>query len=104
MEVKGIIIEKLEKETGETKAGKSWVKQSIVIDNGDQYNPLVCVTFFGEEKVAKLASFNKGNSCVVEINLSSREYNGKYYHNIDGWKIAKVGEQAPVAEEDDLPF
>ena len=46
-----------------------------------------------------------------------REYNGKYYHNIDAWRINRAAAavvedvampQAPLeasdAEEDDLPF
>jgi hypothetical protein len=52
----------------------------------------------------------------VSFNLSSREYNGKYYHNIDAWRINKAAAavvedmpQAPLnsldaEEDDDLPF
>ena len=40
------------------------------------------------------------------INLSSREYNGKYYHNIDGYWLSKVsnGVVKPTENEGDLPF
>ena len=40
------------------------------------------------------------------INLSSREFNGKYYHNIDGYWISKLsnGVAKPMEKEDDLPF
>ena len=51
----------------------------------------------------------------VSINLSSREYNGKYYHNINGWFIAKLGQETVgknlldnkdtmLNGESDLPF
>ena len=53
----------------------------------------------------------------VSFNLSSREYNGKYYHNIDAWRINKTASSmsnesentSPFpseedSEEDDLPF
>ena len=58
-----------------------------------------------------------GTEIEVSFNLSSREYNGKYYHNIDAWRINRAAptvvedssiSQAPLeasdAEEDDLPF
>ena len=31
-----------------------------------------------------------GEKIEVFFNLSSREYNNKYYHNIDAWKINKL--------------
>ena len=42
MEIKGRITKKLEVETGTSKAGKSWQKQSFVVDTGAEYNPEVC--------------------------------------------------------------
>ena len=43
------------------------------------------------------------------INLSSREYNGKWYHNIDGWtcETANGNVVEEMIEDDisnDLPF
>ena len=39
--VAGKITQILKEENGTTKAGKSWSKQSIVVDNGDKFNPTV---------------------------------------------------------------
>jgi hypothetical protein len=50
-----------------------------------------------------------------QLHRFSREYNGKYFHNIDAWRIEGQGagslemEAAPVfnapeTKEDDLPF
>jgi hypothetical protein len=46
----------------------------------------------------------EGADVIVSINLSSREFNGKYYHNIDGWFIAKKGEETVGADNDEMPF
>ena len=114
--VKGRITNILEVESGTSKAGKEWKKQSFVIDNGDQYNPNVCFSLFGEEKINMLRNFGAGQEVEVAFNISSREFNGKWYHNIDAWKITAVGQgvsmsEAPApeidsapAEDDDLPF
>lgn len=108
LEIKGRITKVLEVESGTSKAGKEWKKQNFVIDTGDQYNPEVCFQIFGDEKVENFAKNNKvGDEVNVSFNVSSREYNGKYFHNLDAWKITKVGNEQPVpqsGDEDDLPF
>ncbi|BAQ93016.1 hypothetical protein [uncultured Mediterranean phage uvMED] len=111
MEIIGTIKTKLAIESGTSKAGKEWSKQSIVIDTNKDWNSDVCISFFGADKLALVDSFEVGTDVKVGINVSSREYNGKYYHNIDGWRIdsidapksAVVDVTAP-AQSDDLPF
>lgn len=118
MEFKGKLTKKLEVESGTSKAGKDWKKQSIVINNGDPFNPEVCITFFGDEKISLLKGLKKDEHITVHANVSSREHEGKYYHQIDGWKIDKEAAvvtpppvktqvvETPVVDEDfdDLPF
>tara|TARA_R110000744_G_scaffold8794_2_gene28787 strand:+ start:803 stop:1117 length:315 start_codon:yes stop_codon:yes gene_type:complete len=104
MEIKGKLVQKLERETGVSKSGKSWEKQSIMVEQNVDYNKEVVISFFGD-KIKSIRDIEVGSDVSVSINLSSREYNGKYFHNIDGWFIAKLGEEtvAPVSESD-LPF
>ena len=58
---------------------------------------------------------NEGDQVDVSFNLSSREYNGRYFHNIDAWRIENISSvtseiqespefDTPATEEDDLPF
>ena len=104
MQIIGKLTTKLPRETGTSKLGKSWEKQSIVIEQtGATFNKEVVVTFFGD-KIKNLRDIEEGSEVSVSINLSSREYNGKYYHNIDGWFIAKLSEQTVGAADEDLPF
>jgi len=98
MEIKGRITKKLAVESGISKAGKSWQKQSFVIDTGAEYNPEVCFQAFGD-KAEMLNNFEEGQEVSVAFNVSSREYNGKYYHNIDAWKIESLGERQPQGEK-----
>jgi len=108
MNVKGKITEMLKVESGTSKAGKEWKKQTIILDNGDQYNPLVAVSFFGEEKLTEVSKFKEGDEVDVAINLSSREFDGRWYNSIDGWKIQSNADfstsKEPAKETDDLPF
>tara|TARA_R110000824_G_scaffold85121_4_gene211847 strand:+ start:8539 stop:8874 length:336 start_codon:yes stop_codon:yes gene_type:complete len=111
MELKGKLEQKLTVEKGTSKAGKEWSKQSIIINNGDQYNPNTSISFFGDDKVKMLNKFDVGQDVKVYINLSSKEYKGKWYNQIDGWKIDLLGSDIvnpelnnSDAESDDLPF
>tara|TARA_R100001244_G_scaffold44764_1_gene40595 strand:- start:767 stop:1078 length:312 start_codon:yes stop_codon:yes gene_type:complete len=103
MQIIGKLVTKLDRETGTSKSGKSWEKQSILIEqSGTDYNKEVVISFFGD-KIKSLRDIEEGSEVNVSINLSSREYNGRYYHNIDGWFIAKLGEET-VASNDEMPF
>ena len=112
LKVKGQIVKILEVEKGTSKAGKEWQKQNFVIDTGSQYNPEVCFQLFGDEKIENLKKYNKvGQEVEVHFNVSSREYNGKYYHNLDAWKIVKASQETVSpelnksdTETDDLQF
>ena len=105
MEIKGKLVQKLERETGVSKLGKTWEKQCILVEqSGTDYNKEVAISFFGD-KIKKIRDIEEGSDVSVSINLSSREYNGKYFHNIDGWFIAELGQEtvAPI-NDDNLPF
>jgi hypothetical protein len=114
--VKGRITKVLSIERETSKAGKEWKKQSFVVDTGAQYNPELCFSLFADEKVDMLRNYGEGQEVEVAFNVSSREFNGKYYHNLDAWKINPIGAAAPAAGapapaiddapagDDDLPF
>ena len=106
MEVKGKLVKKLEVESGISKSEKVWKKQTVVIDTGAEYNPEIAVTAFGDEKLKQLDKIEVGDSVVILCNVSSREYNGRYFHNIDGYHFTKnTKTEDPVAvQSDDLPF
>ena len=116
LSAKGKLTRKLSIESGTSKAGKEWKKQSFILDTGSQYNPEICFQLFGEEKIEMLNHHEEGSQVEVSFNLSSREYNGRYFHNVDAWRIENLNnvstsntEEAPAfnpsaEEEDDLPF
>ena len=41
MEVTGKLVKKLQAESGTSKAGKPWEKQTVIIDNGNEFNNLI---------------------------------------------------------------
>jgi len=85
MEVKGTLVKKLAVESGISKSEKVWKKQTVVIDTGAEYNPEIAITAFGDERLRDLDKLSVGDEVSIKCNVSSREYNGRYFHNIDGY-------------------
>ena len=108
MEVKGKLIKKLEPEAGTSKAGKAWEKQTVVVDTGEKFNNIIAVSAFGEDKLKHLNKLKEGMTVAILCNVYSREYNGKYYHNIDGYHFTNQSEAEGssdfVAPDNDMPF
>ncbi len=98
LEIEGKIISKLPVQNG-TSARGPWSKQEFVIEYQEgNYPTQVCMNVWGEEKVKDLAQFQGGETVKVSFNLSSREYNGRWYSDIRAWKIERVGAAAPQAQ------
>jgi len=108
LQVTGKIQQILKPESGVSRAGKEWKKQEFVIETEEQFPRKVCFTLFGD-KSSLLDSFSEGDEVDVSFNLESREFNGKWYHNINAWKLdKKQGEESlpeppPEFRPEDIP-
>jgi|TARA_R100001143_G_scaffold50209_1_gene45160 hypothetical protein len=103
MEVTGKLVKILDLEEGTSKAGKSWQKQSVVIDTGGEFNNLTAVSAFGD-KVDKLNRLELGMDVSILCNVYSREYQGKYYHNIDGYHFTDQSASQGDPGDENSPF
>jgi len=81
--ITGKIIAVLPLQSGQGQKGE-WKKQDAVIETDGQYPKKICVTFFNK---ALTDEVELGNRITVTVNLDSREYNGKWYNQINAWKI-----------------
>ena len=106
MEVTGKLVKILELETGTSKAGKEWKKQSILIDTGGDFNNEICVSAFGD-KLEQMHKLEVGMKVSVLCNVYSRKYNGRYFHNIDGYFFTNQSNKSSDKiqnGEEDMPF
>lgn len=90
MQVKGTLLQILKLESGVSKAGKEWKKQDFVIETNEQFPKKVCFTLFGD-KISLIDGIAEGTELEVFFSLESRDFNGKWYHNINAWKIENAG-------------
>ena len=86
-------------QTGTSKAGKPWQKQSYVLETGGQYPKKVCFSLFGDN-VNKFP-LQVGQEVTVSIDVESREFNGRWYTEINAWNIVQTGAQpaAPAPQQ-----
>ncbi len=97
VELKGRLIQKLQKESGEGRNGR-WEKQQFVIETQEQYPKKVCIVCWGD-KISMLDSLNEGDQLNVSVNIESREYNSRWYTDVRAWRIERVaGEDPPPGE------
>lgn len=84
MELTGKVIAVLDIQSGTSKAGNSWQKQDFVIEVGDRYPKKVCLQLFGD-RVNDCP--NVGDDVTVSFDAESREWNGKWFTQLNAWKV-----------------
>ena len=96
MELEGRIARKLPVQTG-TSARGAWAKQEFIFEYQEGSFPSqVCMNVWGDDKVKELDKYQVGDKVKVSVNLSSREYNGRWYTDVRAWRIEPAGAAAPV--------
>lgn len=88
MEITGKIIAVLPEQGGVSKNGNEWKKQEYVLETHDQYPKKVCFQLFGADRIAQ-AAIQPGEELTVSFDIESREYMGKWYTNINAWKVER---------------
>lgn len=101
-----------ELQSGTSKSsGKEWKKINFVIETEGEYSKKVSFNVFGGEKVDNFVKYNKvGQRVDVSFEPESREYKGRYYTDLNAWKVFtnKEGatDAAPAKQVDhgEMPF
>jgi len=99
----------------ETIGAKAFRKRLVVIETAEQYPQLIPIEFT-QDKTSLLDAYKVDEYANVSINLRGSEWQGKYYANIQGWKIERAEAekssdsfmpdraQVQEPEDDGMPF
>lgn len=120
MDITGKLVEILPAQSGSSARG-GWKRQDFIIETQEQFPKKVCIENWNDK--IDLGSFAMGTAVTVGINIESREFNGRWYTGVKGWRMAIAGNESdnsssgnypppassippPMEEEgsDDLPF
>lgn len=101
MELTAILVKTTAPESGKTQNGKNWQKITAVFETVDRFPKSVAVEFRTEGLIAQVQNCQKGMLHRIQLDASSREYEGRYYTELQGWKIepysATIKTEAPQA-------
>ncbi|KFF06887.1 DUF3127 domain-containing protein [Flavobacterium reichenbachii] len=121
------VIGKVKVVNPEQQVSASFKKRELVVTTDEQYPQHILIEFT-QDKCDLLSSYKQGEPVKVSINLRGREWvnpqgETRYFNSIQGWRIERVGNEAPAQgapmpaaeafapatnlnedEPDDLPF
>ena len=97
LEIEGTLAQKLPVQSGNSARGP-WAKQEFILEYPDgNFTAKACFTAWGQDKVQDLGKYQVGDKVKVSFNLKSREYNGRWYNDLQIWKLAPAGAVQPEA-------
>lgn len=101
MTFKGIITAAMPVASGTSKSGKEWRRASYVLtydNSNEQYPKSVLFDVMGD-KIEQL-NIKQGAEYEVEIDFTTREYNGRTYMSASAWKATPTQQpqQAPAQQ------
>lgn len=97
---RGTIAVMSEVQSGVSQSGNNWSRQTIVVDvvgyNGNYRKVMLQAS---GNVVADLETMMVGDKVEITYQVTAREWNGKWYNNVDLYKIEPTEEKAqqPVA-------
>ena len=94
MEITGKVV-RLGGLTEGTSARGPWRKQDLIIETDEQYPKTVCLTCWTNQ-IDEIQAMTPGQLIKAQIDISSREFNGKWYTDVRVWRFDPVTTAAPT--------
>ena len=86
MEISGRLIQVLQEQGGEGKNGNKWAKCDFVIETQEKFPKKVCLTAWND-LIGTVKGLPMDSEIKVSFDISSREYNGRWYTDVKAWKV-----------------
>lgn len=77
-------------------------REMVVIVEDGKYPQEINIEFV-QDKVSLLDALQPGQEVTVTFDIRGREYNGRYFNNLQGWKIVTLGAGSNVGQEEQPP-
>ena len=80
-----------------------FTKREFVVEVEDgKYPQMICFEAV-KEKTSLTDGISVGDAVKVTFDIRGREYNGRYFNNLNAWKLEKAGSGGGGAPADDYP-
>jgi len=120
MQITAKLVQILPLQTGVSRNGE-WKKQDIIVETNDRFPKKICISVWGDK--IQSSQLMVGNTFVIDFEIESREFNGRWYTDVKAWKIETADAASnvispavtndhsfpeppplPADDPDDLPF
>ena len=81
----------------------SFRKREIVVTVEDGKFPQDILLEFVQDKISLLDDVQVGDNVQVTFDIRGREWNGRYFNNLQGWRLQKIDAESSGASDDELP-
>lgn len=95
MQLTGKLIQLLPLQTGTGRNGQ-WRKQEIIVETNSQYPKKVCLSIWGDR--INEQQLVVGNTLVLDVEVESKEFGGRWYTELKAWRIALADAMAPATQ------
>ncbi len=105
MEVKGKLIQKVGERNGVAQNGTEWRRADFLVEVPGRWVTKVMFSVKGD-LITRFESLI-GKDVEVSFDISAREYNGRWFNNVEAWGIMEIQDatQQPGQQNaDKLPF
>jgi hypothetical protein len=93
MKISGRITVVLPLQEG-TSTNGAWSKQTAIVEESEgQYPQSLAFDMFKD----KIVALTVGQQVEVDFDTKAREYQGKWFNNVNAWKVTVIGQSAPAA-------
>ena len=76
-----------------------FTKREMVVIVEDGKYPQEINLEFVQDKVSLLDNLQVGQEVTVTFDIRGREYNGRYFNNLQGWKLVALGGGTSIAPD-----
>lgn len=91
--------------------GSGFTKREVVVTVEDGKYPQEISLEFVQDKVSLLDAVQPGQEVTITFDIRGREYNGRYFNNLQGWKlqtgaatsVAPAAADKPPVSDKDVP-
>lgn len=77
-------------------------KREFVVTTAEQYPSDVKFSAL-KEKSDQLNGIQEGDQVTVKFDVRGREYNDRYYVDLNAWRVEKLGAEVPAGEQGGQP-
>ena len=101
---KGTISHMSEIKRGTSTSGRDWARMTIMIDIPGYQGSISKLSFqVGTDRISDVQEFKVGDKVEIGWSIYAREYNGRWYNNVDLVNIKSQGVQAAAPAPSPAP-